>query len=115
MNEIKAEKSKQTNGFKRFVIKNTTVLIIVFGFIFIAGLAWYIFLTFKDETKDQNIILTEIRNSQKSIEDLEEKLSEQQETIQELTNNVCILQEQIVSLGATPRVQDSNCQEILPK
>lgn len=107
------------------MVRNTPLLTSIFGFLILIGIAWFIYFTFVDKTNDQDRLLIEIRNNQTSLEELNIKLEEQngkittqQLTIDKLSSNICILQNQISSLGATPTVNDEfecNFKTVTPK
>lgn len=101
---------ERKNRFYRFVIANTSFLANVFGFLILVGVAWFIYFTFIDKTNNQDQILAEIRSNQAGIISLRSEVEEQRKTIEQLSRNVCTLQQQIVSAGLVPSVEiDPTC------
>lgn len=79
------------------------------------GLIIFIYFSFKVDVDRQDELLYEIRSAQqiseennKKLDELEKSNNELKMTNQKLVRTICILQEQIESLGAKPLVDNQN-------
>lgn len=71
------------------------------AFLVLLGTAWYIYFTFIDKTNSQDAILQQLIENNQQVDTLNKKVAE-------LNQTICVLQDQIESLGAIPAVEKSH-------
>jgi len=113
---------------KNIVLKNTNTLIIIFAFFVVTGFLWFAYFSLNTKSDTQDTILTEIREGVIKTQQLQDtvdsnndrlkaldiQVRELTESNKELTLNICILQNQIISLGSVPRLErNSSCDNIM--
>lgn len=85
------------------------------------GMVFFIYSSFKNDIDRQDLLLAEIRAAQqlsvdngRRLQELEQSNAQLKESNDRLTANICILQEQIKSLGAVPNIEsDISCTRII--
>lgn len=89
------------------------------AFLILLGTAWYIYFTFIDKTNSQDAILNQLIANNRQVDELKGEITKLKDSNIELAKSVCILQQQVESLGAVPVVEknsdcvdnDSNAEE----
>jgi len=105
MNEI--EKVKKT-AIYRFL--GSKVFFQICAFLVLVGLVWFVWFYFAERTESQNQILTQLVANNTQVSEMKNEITELKDSNLKLFKAVCVLQDQIESLGATPAIaRDPTC------
>lgn len=98
------EKIKTTTIYK---LLGSKLFLQFCAFLIIIGTIWFIYFSFIERDDSNNKILQQLTANNVQVTELTNEINS-------LKNSICVLQNQIESLGAIPAIEkDADCQSIL--
>lgn len=98
------EKVKTTTIYK---LLGSKIFFQICAFLIVVGTAWFIYFSFIERDDSNNKVLQQLIANNDQVIELRGEVNS-------LKNSICVLQNQIESLGAIPAIEkDADCQSIL--